>query len=92
MAWSKYRLATGGRDRGVCLRDVRASEPYFKRLSGHREEICGLKWSFDDQHLASGGNDNKVRLPAGAGQPANQATVLAAGLCSYPHTLCTLCS
>ena len=27
---------------------------------GHRQEICGLKWSPDGQLLASGGNDNKL--------------------------------
>lgn len=26
----------------------------------HRQEVCGLKWSFDDKYLASGGNDNKL--------------------------------
>jgi cell division cycle 20-like protein 1 (cofactor of APC complex) len=30
--------------------------------SGHKQEVCGLKWSFDDQQLASGGNDNKLLL------------------------------
>ena len=25
-----------------------------------RVQVCGLKWSFDDQQLASGGNDNKL--------------------------------
>ena len=30
------------------------------RLSGHKQEVCGLKWSFDDGQLASGGNDNKL--------------------------------
>jgi WD40 repeat protein len=29
-------------------------------LSQHRQEVCGLKWSFDGSHLASGGNDNKL--------------------------------
>ena len=32
------------------------------KLVGHRQEVCGLKWSFDDQQLASGGNDNKLLL------------------------------
>ncbi len=27
---------------------------------GHRQEVCGLKWSPDNQYLASGGNDNKL--------------------------------
>lgn len=36
----------------------------FKRCTGHRQEVCGLKWSGDGgpsaANLASGGNDNKV--------------------------------
>jgi cell division cycle 20-like protein 1 (cofactor of APC complex) len=31
-----------------------------RRLAGHRQEVCGLKWSPDNQYLASGGNDNKL--------------------------------
>ena len=34
----------------------------MSRYEGHRQEICGLKWSFDDQFLASGGNDNKLMI------------------------------
>jgi len=29
---------------------------------GHKQEVCGLKWSFDDSQLASGGNDNKLLI------------------------------
>ncbi len=29
---------------------------------GHKQEICGLKWSPDGQQLASGGNDNFVKI------------------------------
>lgn len=25
-------------------------------------QVCGLKWSFDDKQLASGGNDNKLLI------------------------------
>jgi cell division cycle 20-like protein 1 (cofactor of APC complex) len=67
----------------VYHRDVRERESKpFKRCSGHRQEVCGLRWSGDDGAnsavLASGGNDNKVciwdlrgtqrgRLPSGSG-------------------------
>jgi len=34
----------------------------MSRYEGHRQEICGLKWSFDDQFLAIGGNDNKLMI------------------------------
>ena len=30
------------------------------KLLGHKQEVCGLKWSFDGEQLASGGNDNKL--------------------------------
>lgn len=30
------------------------------RLTAHRQEVCGLKWSPDEKMLASGGNDNKL--------------------------------
>jgi cell division cycle 20-like protein 1 (cofactor of APC complex) len=29
-------------------------------LAGHRQEVCGLKWSPDNTQLASGGNDNRL--------------------------------
>jgi cell division cycle 20-like protein 1 (cofactor of APC complex) len=48
------------RDQSILLRDARAPEPFFSQLNGHKQEVCGLKWSFDGTQLASGGNDNKV--------------------------------
>ncbi|KAJ0407528.1 hypothetical protein ATCC90586_002193 [Pythium insidiosum] len=59
-AWSAQLLASGSRDRTILLRDVRAAEAFQHKLAGHKQEVCGLKWSFDDQQLASGGNDNKL--------------------------------
>lgn len=44
----------------ILQRDVRTPPTAERRLQGHRQEVCGLKWSPDHQHLASGGNDNKV--------------------------------
>jgi cell division cycle 20-like protein 1, cofactor of APC complex len=49
-------------DRSILIHDVRASSPFTSRLDGHKQEVCGLKWSPDSSMLASGGNDNKVRL------------------------------
>jgi cell division cycle 20-like protein 1 (cofactor of APC complex) len=62
MSWNGQLLASGSRDRMIYLRDVRAREPSVKKLQGHRQEVCGLKWSFDDCQLASGGNDNKLYI------------------------------
>jgi cell division cycle 20-like protein 1 (cofactor of APC complex) len=41
------------------LTDIRTGLPHSK-FYGHRQEVCGLKFSFDDAYLASGGNDNAV--------------------------------
>lgn len=61
LAWNGDNLSSGSRDRLILQRDIRtpplASE---RKLVGHRQEVCGLKWSPDNQYLASGGNDNKL--------------------------------
>lgn len=41
---------------------MRMKDHYVSRYERHKQEICGLKWSFDDQYLASGGNDNKLMI------------------------------
>lgn len=64
LAWNGSVLSSGSRDRMVHHRDVREQTVRpFKRCTGHRQEVCGLKWSGDSggtANLASGGNDNKV--------------------------------
>jgi cell division cycle 20-like protein 1 (cofactor of APC complex) len=37
-------------------------EDYITRIEAHKQEVCGLKWSFDGKYLASGGNDNKLKI------------------------------
>lgn len=60
MAWNGYTLSTGSRDHHILHRDVRQPTQWTSKLAGHRQEVCGLKWSYDEQQLASGGNDNKL--------------------------------
>lgn len=67
LAWGGALLSSGGRDFDIFNRDMRAREPYVARLCGHRQEVCGLKWSPDDTQLASGGNDNKLLVWSAAG-------------------------
>lgn len=62
MSWSHHIMATGSRDRSILIRDVRAQEHWHGKLTGHRSEVCGLKWSPDDRELASGGNDNQLMI------------------------------
>ncbi|EDO45134.1 predicted protein [Nematostella vectensis] len=60
LAWNGDMLSSGSRDRLILQRDTRSPTQLERRLVGHRQEVCGLKWSPDHQHLASGGNDNKL--------------------------------
>jgi len=61
LAWNHDLLCSGSRDRNVFLRDIRApSYEGERKLTGHKQEVCGLKWSPDHLLLASGGNDNKL--------------------------------
>lgn len=53
-------IASGAKDRTVCVSDMRLPEAGLLRLSGHVGEICGLRWSGNGRELASGGNDNLV--------------------------------
>lgn len=62
LTWNGYLLASGSRDRNILVRDVRTPEQSLQKYFGHKQEICGLRWSFDEQLLASGGNDNKLFL------------------------------
>ncbi|XP_044527303.1 fizzy-related protein homolog isoform X3 [Gracilinanus agilis] len=61
LAWNADQLSSGSRDRMILQRDIRTPPVQTeRRLQGHRQEVCGLKWSTDHQLLASGGNDNKL--------------------------------
>ncbi|KAI4828592.1 hypothetical protein KUCAC02_022672 [Chaenocephalus aceratus] len=61
LAWNADQLSSGSRDRMILQRDMRTPPLQSeRRLQGHRQEVCGLKWSTDHQLLASGGNDNKL--------------------------------
>eukprot|EP01084_Bolivina_argentea_P185738 320263_1 len=66
ISWkNKNILATGSRDRNIFLRDIRINDnqtDITKKLSFHKQEVCGLKWSHDSLYLASGGNDNKLSI------------------------------
>jgi cell division cycle 20-like protein 1 (cofactor of APC complex) len=60
IAWNSKILSTGSRDKSIALTDLRDKKDSFAQLLGHKQEVCGLRWSPDEQQLASGGNDNKL--------------------------------
>ncbi|KAI1482919.1 WD domain-containing protein [Daldinia eschscholtzii] len=62
LAWNTHILTSGSRDRLIYHRDVRAPDQWMRKLMGHKQEVCGLKWNCEDGQLASGGNDNKLMV------------------------------
>lgn len=52
-------LLTGSRDEKIYLHDLRDPRNILA-FPGHKQEVCGLRWSPDGQYFASGGNDNKL--------------------------------
>ncbi|KZF25038.1 anaphase promoting complex protein [Xylona heveae TC161] len=62
LAWNEHILTSGSRDRTIYHRDVRSPTQHLRKLVGHKQEVCGLKWNTEDGQLASGGNDNKLMV------------------------------
>ena len=61
VSWNRNLISSGSKDNYIITRDIRCrdnDENIIKKFSGHQQEVCGLKWSFDGSQLASGGNDN----------------------------------
>lgn len=69
-------------------------------FTGHTQEVCGLRWSFSGQQLASGGNDNLLHIwdaavsASSAEQSAplfrlegHQAAVKALAWCPYQNNV-----
>ncbi|MCR9200057.1 MAG: serine/threonine protein kinase [Planctomycetaceae bacterium] len=69
------RLATGGADRLIRVRDVRQGD-LVSRLDGHAGAVWSLNWSSDGQSLVSAAFDQTVRTwPVGAGM-SDRVTVV----------------
>ena len=62
VACSSNTISSGSKDKTILHRDLRQKEDFFASLQYHKQEICGLKWSYDEQQLAAGGNDNKLSV------------------------------
>uniref|UniRef100_A0A7N6C3Z7 CDC20/Fizzy WD40 domain-containing protein n=1 Tax=Anabas testudineus TaxID=64144 RepID=A0A7N6C3Z7_ANATE len=60
LSWNEHILSSGSRSGQIHHHDVRLPNHHIFTLTGHSQEVCGLKWSPDGRYLASGGNDNMV--------------------------------
>jgi cell division cycle 20-like protein 1 (cofactor of APC complex) len=58
---NNFVFSSGSLDHTINNFDIRSKEIALKMV-GHRQEVCGLKWSYDGKLLASGGNDNKLMV------------------------------
>lgn len=47
IAWNSSIVSTGSRDKTILHRDLRLNSSFVNKLVGHKQEICGLKWSYD---------------------------------------------
>jgi cell division cycle protein 20 (cofactor of APC complex) len=97
LAWNfreQNILTSGSRDTKLCHHDIRNCEKPFATLSGHTQEVCGLKWSLEGMQLASGGNDNSLCIwDIGSSRPRfikqnfHQAAVKALAWCPWKSNL-----
>jgi len=60
LTWNSHTLTSGSRDGAIHYHDVRRQDHCVAKSEYHHLEVCGLRWSPDGKHLASGANDNLV--------------------------------
>eukprot|EP00761_Pharyngomonas_kirbyi_P011189 gb/GECH01011214.1/.p1 GENE.gb/GECH01011214.1/~~gb/GECH01011214.1/.p1 ORF type:complete len:484 (+),score=106.24 gb/GECH01011214.1/:1-1452(+) len=93
LSWNAHILSSGSADGNIVHHDVRVAQHNVATLSGHQQEVCGLKWSPDGSQLASGGNDNILNIWDGdEASPRfslshHQAAVKALGWCPWQSNL-----
>lgn len=62
LAWNDHIITSGSRSGTIHNHDVRIRDHHVSSFNVHTQEVCGLKWSYDGKHLASGANDNLVSI------------------------------
>jgi len=61
LAWRGSQLSSGSRTGLLLNQDVNSTST-LATIQAHSQELCGLKWSTDGSYLASGGNDNTLKV------------------------------
>lgn len=74
LAWNSYIISSGCRNGSIIHHDVRVQDHNVATMTGHTQEVCGLKWSTDFRYLASGGNDNLVNIWSGLNSSGNTSS------------------
>ena len=63
LGWQSQSIfGTGSQDASIFIRDIRVSDNQgmIRKLRGHKQEVCSLKWAPNGLKLATGGNDHKI--------------------------------
>ncbi|XP_062521671.1 cell division cycle protein 20 homolog [Corticium candelabrum] len=95
LSWNGPFLTSGSSSGHIHYHDVRVSDHCMTKVAAHRGEVCGLKWSPDGRHLASGSNDNQIKIWTGVDRMRNPlhtltdhiAAVKALGWCPWQSSL-----
>jgi WD40 repeat protein len=62
MSWMNENIiSTGSRDATIKNFDIR-TKSCIASLEKHSQEVCGLRWSPEENYLASGGNENHIYI------------------------------
>ncbi|KAL4071327.1 WD40-repeat-containing domain protein, partial [Scleroderma yunnanense] len=81
LSWNAHVLSSGSRDRMVHHRDLRepGNRP-FRRCTGHRQEVCGLRWSTGTGNTGGGSSGDSSAGGLGPGFGVHTAgAMLASG-------------
>ncbi|KAG0663183.1 ubiquitin-protein transferase activating protein [Monosporozyma unispora] len=62
LSWLDALIATGSRSGEIQINDVRIKDHLVATWDDHEAEVCGLSYKSDGLQLASGANDNTVRI------------------------------
>lgn len=62
LSWNNHILSSGSRDTRIINHDVRIQENVVNTIEQHSQEVCGLAWSPCGSFLASGANDNTLKI------------------------------
>jgi len=62
LSWNNHILSSGSRDTRIINHDVRIQNNVVNTIEQHSQEVCGLAWSPCGSFLASGANDNTLKI------------------------------
>lgn len=62
LVWNQCVLSSGSKDGCIINNDIRSKDGITAKLTGHSKEVCGLRWNWENDVLASGANDDIVIL------------------------------